>query len=570
MAKRYLMQARDSVTGHMVRWISVAPDFTGSGHPGPGSAEEAAVVAIAGEEDAVEQDLRSVMSAGNSAENIELRNLGAPQSPSSAARLSDITSAGFASEAFVTESIDDATEGLASESWVAEALAGLASQVYVDDAVVAAVEAAESYTDAAVSALSVPDASDATPQALGTAAPGSSDDYSRADHVHQLPAIPAASTANPVAPGTAAPGTSLDFARADHRHPAQAVPAPSGLNPSPIGTAAAGSSSAYSRADHVHAIPNEGVLPPMLAPSARTGRTIIKEISADHAITNDDYVVDGIAYDPAQNILELRCNGASSAITVTLPGTGGGHRFRFVKSGQAAVVLSGGTLTIRTNAVTGSSLQIFAASSIGAYWPIEVSEARGIWGIVGMPGGLAYIAAASLFSNLGNSVAGRAVASSGQTNDIAIGNGTALATRGNVTGGYKLDDRETNFISADGKYRVTTVAPSSRESATVAPAATFSSIVSQPDTGNAFVAFRTQWFVRIGTDTLLEFATTSTRLNAAAPVVLRDWMQLIGTVPPGWTITFVAVTNGLEIRIQNGSASAGLATVSTRQIEEYA
>lgn len=34
---------------------------------------------------------------------------------------------------------------------------------------------------------SIPSASSATPQALGTAAAGSSSDYSRADHVHAMP-----------------------------------------------------------------------------------------------------------------------------------------------------------------------------------------------------------------------------------------------------------------------------------------------------------------------------------------------------------------------------------------------
>lgn len=43
----------------------------------------------------------------------------------------------------------------------------------------------------------VPSASDATPQALGTAAAGSSNDYSRADHVHQMPEIPSNVEANP-------------------------------------------------------------------------------------------------------------------------------------------------------------------------------------------------------------------------------------------------------------------------------------------------------------------------------------------------------------------------------------
>lgn len=65
-------------------------------------------------------------------------------------------------------------------------------------------------------------------------------------------AIPSPSNSNPNAPGTAAPGSSGDYARADHVHPQQAVPSPSDNNPSAPGTASPGTSSAYSRADHVH------------------------------------------------------------------------------------------------------------------------------------------------------------------------------------------------------------------------------------------------------------------------------------------------------------------------------
>lgn len=44
------MQARDSVTGEMYRWVaSGTPDFTGSGYPGPNAAAEVAVVASPGD-----------------------------------------------------------------------------------------------------------------------------------------------------------------------------------------------------------------------------------------------------------------------------------------------------------------------------------------------------------------------------------------------------------------------------------------------------------------------------------------------------------------------------------------
>ena len=68
----------------------------------------------------------------------------------------------------------------------------------------------------------LPQPSDADPADLGTANQGTSDDYARGDHVHQLPDIPegADDTDVPLVEGTAAVGTSARYARADHRHPA--------------------------------------------------------------------------------------------------------------------------------------------------------------------------------------------------------------------------------------------------------------------------------------------------------------------------------------------------------------
>lgn len=57
------------------------------------------------------------------------------------------------------------------------------------------------------------------PAALGTASPGSSDNYARGDHVHPLPFIPVAGSSNPAALGTASPGVSLYYSAADHVHP---------------------------------------------------------------------------------------------------------------------------------------------------------------------------------------------------------------------------------------------------------------------------------------------------------------------------------------------------------------
>ena len=99
-----------------------------------------------------------------------------------------------------------------------------------------------------VSGLVIPDPSDTSPQMDGTAAAGSSADYSRADHVHpsdtskadvattlagygitdaytktqvdgMIPSVPSAYTSIPEMDGTASPGSSTAWARGDHVHP---------------------------------------------------------------------------------------------------------------------------------------------------------------------------------------------------------------------------------------------------------------------------------------------------------------------------------------------------------------
>jgi hypothetical protein len=96
----------------------------------------------------------------------------------------------------------------------------------------------------------VPDASDATPQGIGTAAPGISADYARGDHVHDgsLADLDDVSATAPTAGQVLAWGGS-EWAPAT---PAT-VPAASSSTPAGIGTAAVGSSADYARADHVHA-----------------------------------------------------------------------------------------------------------------------------------------------------------------------------------------------------------------------------------------------------------------------------------------------------------------------------
>ena len=105
-------------------------------------------------------------------------------------------------------------------------------------------------------AQSVPQPSNAAPAAPGAAAQGSSTRYARQDHVHPAQSVPQPSNAAPVAPGTAAQGSSPRYARQDHRHPAQAVPQPYNGDPEDLGTAAQGTSDLYARGDHVHALPD--------------------------------------------------------------------------------------------------------------------------------------------------------------------------------------------------------------------------------------------------------------------------------------------------------------------------
>lgn len=96
----------------------------------------------------------------------------------------------------------------------------------------------------------VPDASDATPQSIGTAAAGVSADYSRADHVHDgsLGDLDDVSATAPSA------GQVLTWGGAEWAPATPAtVPSASSSTPQGIGTAAVGVSTNYARADHVHA-----------------------------------------------------------------------------------------------------------------------------------------------------------------------------------------------------------------------------------------------------------------------------------------------------------------------------
>src|SRR5690606_34365782 len=89
---QYLMQARDSVTGEMYRWVAGTPDFAGSGYTGPNSADEVAVVASPGDvTGSPAPGLASVLANGSDANGSTITNLGAPAAPTSAVREQDVT-----------------------------------------------------------------------------------------------------------------------------------------------------------------------------------------------------------------------------------------------------------------------------------------------------------------------------------------------------------------------------------------------------------------------------------------------------------------------------------------------
>jgi hypothetical protein len=140
-----------------------------------------------------------------------------------------------------------------------------------------------------------PQPSNNPPVVDGTAIPGTNTTYSRSDHVHPtdpsryaasnpagyqtaaqvtavLPSVPAGSNTVPLVDGTAAAGTSAQWTRGDHVHPTDssryaaanpagyqtaaqvtaALPVASTVLPLVDGTAAPGSSVNWSRGDHIH------------------------------------------------------------------------------------------------------------------------------------------------------------------------------------------------------------------------------------------------------------------------------------------------------------------------------
>ena len=175
--------------------------------------------------------------------------------------------------------------------------------------------------------VSVPAASSATPQDLGTAAAGSSADFSRADHVHKKPTyskgdvglgnvdnVQQYSASNPPPyPVTSVNGSTGDVT--------VNVPEAATATPSDLGTAAVGNSAKYARENHVHKMPNAsdvGATPSGQGiPSGGTaGQMLVKNSGTDY-----DGKWDSNAYRSVSLPFgAVDDTSTSTAFTVTVPG----------------------------------------------------------------------------------------------------------------------------------------------------------------------------------------------------------------------------------------------------------
>lgn len=116
--------------------------------------------------------------------------------------------------------------------------------------------------------------SSALPQDLGTASAGASLDYSRADHVHDLPALDGLEDVNAPTPSN---GQVLSYNSGSGDWEAATLPTPpaAGTNlPQDLGTAAVGVATAYSREDHVHDMPTLTQLEGVNAPSPSNNQVL--------------------------------------------------------------------------------------------------------------------------------------------------------------------------------------------------------------------------------------------------------------------------------------------------------
>ena len=192
----------------------------------------------------------------------------------------------------------------------------------------------------------IPEASSATPQALGTAAAGSSADFARADHVHAKPtasdigAYTLPSGGIPASDLASAVQTSLGKADTAYQKPSGGIPAadiesgvipsvPSAYTstPSPLGTAAAGSSTAYAKGDHVHAMPSAsdvGAAPAVTEVTISTAGAITQALDAGKiyhftgAVSSLTLTLNAASGQPAQYHFDF--DSGSTAATVSITG----------------------------------------------------------------------------------------------------------------------------------------------------------------------------------------------------------------------------------------------------------
>ena len=130
------------------------------------------------------------------------------------------------------------------------------------------------------------------PAALGTASPGSSDDYSRGDHVHPKPS--ASDIGAIAAPASPNAGDVLTYSSGAWAAQAPAsVPSAYTSTPAALGTASAGSSANYARGDHVHAKPTAADIGAISAPGSPSSGDVLTYSGSAWAASVPHYVPSG-------------------------------------------------------------------------------------------------------------------------------------------------------------------------------------------------------------------------------------------------------------------------------------
>lgn len=148
----------------------------------------------------------------------------------------------------------------------------------------------------------IPSPSSATPQNLGTAAAGSSTDYSRADHVHNKPTytksdvglgnvdnVQQYSASNPPPyPVTSVNGSTGAVT--------VSVPSAATATPAALGTAAVGTSSKYAKEDHVHAMPTAANVGAIADPGGGSTGQVLKKTASGTEWANESGGGGGVDY----------------------------------------------------------------------------------------------------------------------------------------------------------------------------------------------------------------------------------------------------------------------------------